>query len=288
MKKFLSILLCLSLIFALSATAFAAENGVSQSSASIYASKSEKDSLFAAAKSTDSIFGKSLNEYKISLDENTIMPIYYASLFDYAKSGKLEYEAYVLDGKQLYASDALNSSGKFAGAVVFSEDDVLMYKESSDTNDSVDFLTANSKRISSLTGSKITALESNTKFMFLEGAGYVYYIENGNSAVIVAANLKGTNGDLFTDENGGMVAVDDDLLTFAKELLENKEREDAMLSNLAPGENPPTGAAVPAFFADNADYNNASAEVLPQILLAAALGFAVIFLFIGKAGKAKK
>lgn len=288
MKKFLSILLCLSLIFALSATVFAAENSASQSSASIYASKSEKDSLLSFAKSTDSIFGKSLNEYKISLDENTIMPIYYASLFDYAKSGKLEYEAYVLDGKQLYASDTLNSSGKFAGAVVFSEDDVLMYKEFSDTNDSVDFLTANSKRISFLTGSKITALESNTKFMFLEGAGYVYYIESGNSAVIVAANLKGTNGDLFTDENGGMVAVDDDLLTFAKELLENKEREDAMLANLAPGENPPTGAAVPAFFADNADYNNASAEALPQILLAAALGFAVIFLFIGKTNKAKK
>lgn len=281
-------MLCLSLIFALSATVFAAENSSSQNSASIYASKAEKDSLFTAAKSTDSIFGKSLNEYKISLDENTIMPIYYASLFDYAKSGRLEYEAYVLDGKQLYASDVLNSSGKFAGAVVFSEDDVLMYKESSDTNDSVDFLTANSKRISSLTGSKITVLESNTKFMFLEGAGYVYYIESGNSAVIVAANLKGTNGDLFTDENGGMVAVDDSLLTFAKELLENKELEDSMLANLAHGENPPTGAAVPAFFADNADYNNASAEALPQILLAAAIGFAVIFLFIGKAGKAKK
>lgn len=177
----------------LAVTAFADESGLG----SIYASKSETDYLLSAAKASDSVLSKSLSEYKISIDEKTLMPIYYSSLLDYAESGSLKYQAYLLDGKQMYASDMLDSSGKFAGTAVLSEDDILMYKESSDKNDSLDFLSANAKRISSLTGSKIESLESKAKFMFLEGAGHVYYIETDSKTVLISTNLKGANGDLF-------------------------------------------------------------------------------------------
>ena len=47
-----------------------------------------------------------------------------------------------------------------------------------------------------------------------------------------------------------MVAVDENLLSFAKELFKKANEEKAALANLASGENPPTGAAVPAYFAD--------------------------------------
>ncbi len=221
MKKLISAVLCLLLIFAVAVTAFADESGAG----SVYASKSEADSLLAAVKASDSVLSKSLSEYKISIDEKTLMPIYYASLLDYAESGSLEYQAYLLDGKQMYASDVLDSAGKFAGTAVLSEDDVLMYRESSDKNDSLDFLPANAKRISSLTGSKIESLENKAKFMFLEGAGYVYYIETDSKTVLISTNLKGTNGDLFNSENKGMVAVDENLLAFAKELLKKANDE---------------------------------------------------------------
>lgn len=284
MKKLISAVLCLLLIFAVAVTAFADESGAG----SVYASKSEADSLLAAAKASDSVLSKSLSEYKISIDEKTLMPIYYASLLDYAESGSLEYQAYLLDGKQMYASDMLDSSGKFAGTAILSEDDVLMYRESSDKNDSLDFLPANAKRISSLTGSKAEALESKAKFMFVEGAGYVYYIETDGKTVLISTNLKGTNGDLFNSENKGMVAVDENLLAFAKELLKKANDEKAALANLAPGENPPTGAAVPAYFADNSEYNGASAKVLSHSLLAAAAAGAIVFILISKAEKVKK
>ena len=265
-------------------TAFADESGPG----SIYASKSETDYLLSAAKASDSVLSKSLSEYKISIDKKTLMPIYYSSLLDYAESGSLKYQAYLLDGKQMYASDMLDSSGKFAGTAVLSEDDILMYKESSDKNDSLDFLSANAKRTSSLTGSKIESLESKAKFMFLEGAGYVYYIETDSKTVLISTNLKGANGDLFNSENKGMVAVDENLLAFAKELLKKANDEKTALANLAPGENPPTGAAVPAYFADNSEYNGASAKVLSHSLLAAAAAGAIVFILISKAEKVKK
>ena len=282
-KKLISAILCLLIIFALAVTAFADESGLG----SIYASKSETDYLLSAARASDSVLSKSLSEYKISIDEKTLMPIYYSSLLDYAESGSLKYQAYLLDGKQMYASDMLDSSGKFAGTAMLSEYDVLMYKESSDKNDSLDFLSANAKRISSLTGSKIESLGSKAKFMFLEGAGYVYYIETDSKTVLISTNLKGANGDLFNSENKGMVAVDENLLSFAKELFKKANEEKAALANLASGENPPTGAAVPAYFADNSEYNNTSSKVLPQALLAAAAVGTIVFILTNKAEKAK-
>ena len=100
--------------------------------------------------------------------------------------------------------------------------------------------------------------------MFLEGAGYVYYIETDSKTVLISTNLKGANGDLFNSENKGMVAVDENLLSFAKELFKKANEEKAALANLASGENPPTGAAVPAYFADNSEYNNTSSCILPD------------------------
>ena len=256
-KKLISAILCLLIIFALAVTAFADESGLG----SIYASKSETDYLLSAAKASDSVLSKSLSEYKISIDEKTLMPIYYSSLLDYAESGSLKYQAYLLDGKQMYASDMLDSAGKFAGTAVLSEDDVLMYKESSDKNDSLDFL---------------------------EDAGHVCYIETDSKTVLISTNLKGANGDLFNSENKGMVAVDENLLSFAKELFKKANEEKAALANLASGENPPTGAAVPAYFADNSEYNNTSSKILPQVLLTAAAVGTIVFILTNKAEKAKK
>ena len=91
----------------------------------------------------------------------------------------------------------------------------------------------------------------------------------------------------FNSENKCMVAVDENLLSFAKELFKKANEEKAALANLASGENPPTGAAVPAYFADNSEYNNTSSKVLPQALLAAAAVGTIVFILTNKAEKAK-
>ena len=117
--------------------------------------------------------------------------------------------------------------------------------------------------------------------MFVEGAGYVYYIEDGGKTSLIASSFKGANGDLFTESNKGIVNVDSTLLTFAKGLAaEQKEQEEA-LKNLAPGENPPTGAQVPAFVADNSEYNFSYKNV-SQILFVAAIIFAVAYVASAK------
>lgn len=279
MKKLISFMLSLTVVLSLAAIAFAADTG-----SSIYASESDKNSFMANIE--DSMLGKCLAEYEISIDMKTVMPLYYANLCDYAKSGKFEYEPYFFDGYRLYAADALNTENKFAGTLIFSEDDIMMYAPSDDKNDSVDFETVNAKRISALMGEKAGSLAETAKFMFVEGAGYVYYIENGNKASLIASSFKGTNGDLFTESNKGIVKVDNTLLAFAKGLAAEQNQQEEALKNLAPGENPPTGAQVPVFVADNSEYNFSYKNV-SQMLFSAAIIFAIAYVISLKTHKQK-
>ena len=279
MKKLISFMLSLTVVLSLAAIAFAADTG-----SSIYASESDKNSFMANIE--DSMLGKCLAEYEISIDMKTVMPLYYANLCDYAKSGKFEYEPYFFDGYRLYAADALNTENKFAGTLIFSEDDIMMYAPSDDKNNSVDFETVNAKRISALMGEKADSLAETAKFMFVEGAGYVYYIENGNKASLIASSFKGTNGDLFTESNKGIVKVDSTLLAFAKGLAAEQNQQEEALKNLAPGENPPTGAQVPVFVADNSEYNFSYKNV-SQMLFSAAIIFAIAYVISLKTHKQK-
>ena len=279
MKKLISFMLSLTVVLSLSAIAFAADTG-----SSIYASESDKNSFMANIE--DSMLGKCLAEYEISIDMKTVMPLYYANLCDYAKSGKFEYEPYFFDGYRLYAADALNTENKFAGTLIFSEDDIMMYAPSDDKNNSVDFETVNAKRISALMGEKAGSLAETAKFMFVEGAGYVYYIENGNKASLIASSFKGTNGDLFTESNKGIVKVDSTLLAFTKGLAAEQNQQEEALKNLAPGENPPTGAQVPVFVADNSEYNFSYKNV-SQMLFSGAIIFAIAYVISLKTHKQK-
>lgn len=77
--------------------------------------------------------------------------------------------------------------------------------------------------------------------MFVDGLGYAYYLDDGNSAVLIAAGFKGANGDIFTEENGGVVAFDEDLQIQAQKLLDIKAENEQYLATLAPGVNPVTG-----------------------------------------------
>ena len=277
MKKFIAFACCLSMCAAMSVTAFGEET-VEANPLSIYATESETTAVMAEMENTSA--AATLQEFGVAVDEDTTMPVYYASLLDFAESGQFEYEPFMLEGEQLYISNAVDGSGDFAGVIGFNADDIHIYMPTTDINKSVDFNT-NLKRVNSLTERSAVPVATDAKFMFVDGLGYVYYMENGTDAVLVAAGLKGANGDIFTAENGGIVAVDDDLMEYAEHLVEVKEENELYLSTLAPGENPMTGSAMPAFVVDNAQYNGTNtyvpvATVLGALGVISAIGYVVV------------
>ena len=284
MKKIVSLILSLLLLLAFPNTIFANEIKENEN-ISIYASEKEASAVINSMEKTKAKL--SLSEYKIFIDKDTIMPVYYASLLNFAKTGKFSYERYVIEGKQLYISDTVSADNKFSGVILFTEDDILMYKPSTISSDSIDFVEANSKRISDLTGKKIESLVKTSLFMFVEGAGYVYYIDNGENKSLIAANFKGTNGYLFTNENRGIVNIDNDLFSFAKKLIEEQEAAQKYLSTLKPGENPPTGAAVPAFIADN-DYKSLSLTKISIVFFIVSVFSLIGYFFASKHIKTTK
>lgn len=286
MKRFISFMLLIVLIFSMSSLTFATDL---QSDVSIYASSREIASIKSSIKNT--FVTKTLNDFKMTFDFDTIMPVYYASLYDYAETGKLEYAPFCLNGKQLYVSDVIDNTGDFSGVALFNIDDIHMFVQSTDMNKSIDFSTINSKRISTLTASNTTYLTNKAKMMFVEGLGFVYYIENENEIMLVASTLKGTNGDIFTSENNGIVFVDENLLQISESLVEKREEYDNYLSTLKPGENPNTGVSTPPFAVDNSIYNSLfelSLEQIAATMFAISVVFAGLYLLVSKKTKDDK
>ncbi len=271
MKKLIAVASCLSICAVMSVTAFAYQTD--ENPLSIYATESEITTVLAEMENTEA--ATAFQEFGIAVDKDTVMPVYYASLLDFAESGKIEYEPYMLDDKQFYFSNAVNSSGDFAGVIAFNADDIHIYMPTTDINQSIDF-NLNLNRINSLTKKSAVPEATDAKLMFVEGLGYVYYLENGTNAVFISAGFKGTNGDIFTAENGGIVAVDDDLMEYAKHLAEVRAENELYLSTLAPGENPATGAAIPAFIVDNSQYNGTNTYMPIVIVLLALSALSVI------------
>ena len=280
MKKLIAITTVISVCAAMSVTAFGAEQ-LEENLLSIYATESETAAVVAEMEQTAA--ATSLQEFGIAVDQATIMPVYYASLLDFAETGEFTYEPYLFEGEQFYVSEAVDASGNFAGVIAYNVNNVHMYMPTTDINSSVDF-TTNLAHINSLTENSAVPVITDAKFMFVDGLGYVYYLENGTDAVLVSAGLKGTNGDIFTDENGGMVAIDDTLMEFAEELVQIKAENEQYLSTLAPGENPMTGSAAPAFIVDKLKHNESNTHML----IVGTLGLISLFSMVGYAVISRK
>lgn len=183
------------------------------------------------------------DDFGISVKPDTIMPVYSTSIYDYAKTGKLKFEKNTYDGVQVYFADVANAEGKFAGTVMFTADGatpgILIEAPRDDESLAIDYR-ANAGRINELMSKNgLSTNITDAKFVFAEGLGYVYYINNGTEEMFVAANFKGTNGYYFTEENGGIVIVNKDLTAKVKAEQSNQTGEGIS----EPGTNPPTAGA---------------------------------------------
>ncbi|MFV0496858.1 MAG: hypothetical protein ACK5L0_01635 [Candidatus Fimivivens sp.] len=257
MKKLLQII-CVSLLCTtlLAQPVFASEISDMKNTQSIYASNSEE--VNQAIVEDRSNLSKTLTDLEVSIKADSIMPVYGTSLYDFAQTGALDIKPLEFESGQLYTSEVTDTKGGFAGIAMFTVDgsapDIHMYAPITAKASSVDFK-ANSNRVNALLAKNNFDTNSfDAKLVFVDGLGYVYYLNNGTDEVLIAAGLKGTNGNIFTEENSGIVAIDDNLRKLANiELDAYLERLD-YLASLPEGENPITGGNIPAFVVDNAAY----------------------------------
>ena len=237
MKKFFVIVCCLCLCAAMSVSVFAAKID-SEYSASIYATKAQVSELLEKMEAEGA--AAQLDGFDVSLDERTIMPLYRAALSDLAASGVLACEPYTVEGKQIYMADVVDASGKFAGIVEFTTDDIRIYMPTDEENRSIDFKNHTAQQN---TLKKGNFQASDAKLMFVDGLGYVYFLSDGTHTTFISTGFKGENSEIFTVENNGVVSLDDRLTEYAKQLTVRSEELTAALAALAPGENLATGAA---------------------------------------------
>lgn len=227
MKKTAAFVLLFILMFSFGVSAFGSEMQVL-----LYAPEEE---VLAMLKNSESYLVKSLEEDNITIDAKKVMPIFRASLSEYAENGVLKYEPNCVEGKPLYACDVFDKNGEHAGYITFTEEDLMMFapKESGGKT-SIDYSAA-----LSAAGIKNCVF---ARLMWLEGAGYVFYAEDTNGEYLVRSYIKGTNDELFSGKKKVSVS---EALSFAEESLEESAKGTPLF---VPNENPPTGAAVPAGF----------------------------------------
>ncbi len=235
-------------------------------STQVFATDITKDrSVYAADSESIPCLSESNTEFGTYIvDLSTVMPLYYANIYDYAKTGNFDIRPFWFEEGEIgqkYISDAVNENGDFVGTMEFSIDGehpgIHMFTPRTNKADSVAF-EPNARRISAaMEKQKISSNCEEVKLVFVNGIGHVYYIDNGTSKMLAAANYYGVNGEVFNDINGGIVEINDDLKAYAdRKLAELEEYKREVIDKLAPGENPPEGGgdATPTFKVDNTPY----------------------------------
>ena len=291
-KTIISIATAVLCASALSAQAFA-ENILSDKS--VYAA--DGDQIAKAARST---------EWKgemVYVDPNTVMKAYKINIYDYARTGKFDVKPFRHDGSeesQVYISDAINKDGDYIGTMDFTLDGGMTYTPRTDKAYSVTF-TPNAKRISAIMAKqKISSDCQEIKLLYVNEIGFVYYIDNGMSKFIAAANVTPVNAEILNEENGGIIEIGDELKAFADRKLVELEEYLKFIEENYPDSPPPEGGDdTPMYMADNTPYldgaenppapgSNDNPNTGSAPALAAKLGIALTVCTIGVCAAKKK
>ncbi len=197
-------------------------------------------------------------------DVDTIMPVYSASIFDYAKTGNFTLEP---DNGQMCFSDALDEDGNYAGTLQLRLENGTLrngaFTPSHDKTDSVAF-EANAKRVNALMKKRGLNTDcKEVKLVLIEHVGFAYYIDNGTEKMLVAANISDVNEHIFNAKNGGIVVIGDELKAAAdtelakyNKYLEERQKYIESLG-LGPNDPMPSGGyemETPKFTVDNTPY----------------------------------
>lgn len=246
-----TVFLATLLFVQLTAAPLQADETVFTCEQSVYAQDSEEILKTAGSRK---YIKASLEQMNVKINAKTIMPIYHGSLIAYAQTGDFDFAPYLIEGGQGYLAEVTDTKGGFAGIVEFSVDgkdpNIHMYMETTSRDKSTDF-NANQKSILALMKKhQMNTEKYAARMMWVTGMGYVYYVTDGAKEAFIAANLKGTNGDIFTEQSGGIVLVDEQLMQMGKKEIEKNTQLEAERAVYAKGEIPMTGGiGVPAYTA---------------------------------------
>lgn len=200
-----------------------------------------------------------------------IMPAYEASICDYAETGSFEITPLV----KFHFTDATDEYGYFAGQMIMDLEDGILTPGQltpTDSNRGLEPISfeANKKRINALM--KKHGLNTDfkeVKLLDLDGAGFVYYIDNGSERILAAANISDVNARFFNDKNGGLIVIDSDEFKAAAAVgLEERnkylEEQRIKYESWDPEIPRPAGNiyVIPTFKADNKPYQNSTDNLL--------------------------
>ncbi len=234
MKKLIAIMILLVLCFTLFSQAVFAEK---QSSNGTYAENQEEIAeKFESIERVKAFYEK----FGVKIKPETIMPVYTADIYEYARTGNLEIEPYISGGGQRYIADAVSIYGGPAGVVEFTVDGndagVMGFTGSgySDFNKNIGKMT---KALDELNfDSKLT----EARMFYADAIGYAYFFTDGINKAFVYADVGGGdasdhyffgNDGLTKSSDGKAVLLDEKFIKHKleeyrvmQEALQNKDR----------------------------------------------------------------
>jgi hypothetical protein len=205
----------------------------------VYGTKAEQDAVYEIVQKSAALMER-MNRDEITVLKESIMPIYVASLYEYAETGNFTVRRDTIRGNGLtYWANTVTADGLFAGNLRFYVLDGVAYMNGFEPTPvlehlfhsdigfgSNEFLISqnyadHAKRVQSLTGRESFVPISEVRYVGVEGLGNVFYINNGKTEAIV--HIYGGDG-VFTRGEGEIVYVgDESLKKFAAEKLAERK-----------------------------------------------------------------
>lgn len=194
----------------------------------------------------------------LTVDPDTVMPMYSADINDFISTGKLELTRETTSGDRIYVADILDRNGEFAGVIQFknpeTEEHSLVYYSPKYTpfgeqqSRSAAFHQYSEEIRSILSANGIDTNVKEVKLAFIDGLGAVYYINTGTEEVLVPARevKGGVVPGYFEDDMNSVVVVNEEFRAKAARIQEQDNKANGSVPenpSVPDVDNPDTGSA---------------------------------------------
>jgi len=172
----------------------------------------------------------------IILDKSSIMPVYCASLLDFAKTGSFVFKPN--EYAQTYYANIWTPEGEFAGNVDFNLSgdhptigQYMLARQNNGWNDNNEWVERVyshnyadfAERVSKLMNKNELIPPSQVRYVMVAYLGTVFYVNDGKTEAFIAVD--NANGNVFNEKNGGIVYFDDAGLKAEAERVLKEETE---------------------------------------------------------------